>query len=175
MTLIFRPSTGLINNILTNAGLISQGIPFLTEKWHWAVTYLLIGVWQGMGWGTIIYLAAITGISGELYEAAMIDGANRWQRMKSITLPGIKGTVVTLLIMNLGRIMGSNFERLDVFGNTQVKDFQYQLAIYIYEKGLGNGAFSQSTAVGLFQSLVGLVLVLLADRIAKMLGEEGLL
>ena len=172
---IFRPSTGLINNILTNAGLISQGIPFLTEKWHWAVTYLLIGVWQGMGWGTIIYLAAITGISGELYEAAMIDGANRWQRMKSITLPGIKGTVVTLLIMNLGRIMGSNFERLDVFGNTQVKDFQYQLAIYIYEKGLGNGAFSQSTAVGLFQSLVGLVLVLLADRIAKMLGEEGLL
>lgn len=172
---IFRPSTGLVNNILTNAGLISQGIPFLTEKWHWAVTYLLIGVWQGMGWGTIIYLAAITGISGELYEAAMIDGANRWQRMKSITLPGIKGTVVTLLIMNLGRIMGSNFERLDVFGNTQVKDFQYQLAIYIYEKGLGNGAFSQSTAVGLFQSLVGLILVLLADRIAKMLGEEGLL
>lgn len=172
---MFRPSSGLVNNLLTGAGIIADGIPFLTEKWHWAVTYLLIGVWQSMGWGSIIYLAAITGINGELYEAAMIDGANRWQRMKNITLPGIKGTVVTLLIMNLGRIMGSNFERLDVFGNTQVKEFQYQLAIYIYEKGLGNGAFSQSAAVGLFQSLVGLALVILADRVAKMLGEDGLI
>jgi len=77
--------------------------------------------------------------------------------------------------MNLGRIMGSNFERLDVFGNSQVREFQYQLAIYIFEKGLGGGKFSQSTAVGLFQSLVGLMLVLLADRVAKKLGEDGLI
>lgn len=172
---MFRPSTGLVNIVLVNMGLIEQGIPFLTEKWHWAVAYLLIGVWQSMGWGTIIYMAAITSISGELYEAAMIDGANRWKRMLYITIPGIKGTVVTLLIMNLGRLMGSNFERLDVFGNTQVKDFQYQLAIYIYEKGLGGGKFSQSTAVGLVQSLVGLALVLIADRVAKKLGEDGLI
>ena len=158
-----------------NAGIIEQGIPFLTEKWHWAVTYLLIGVWQGMGWGTIIYLAAITGINGELYEAAMIDGANRWKRMWHITLPGIKGTIVTLLIMNLGRVMGSNLERLTVFGNTQVKDFQYQLAVYIYNKGLQSGKYSMATAVNLFQSLVGVILVLLSDKIAKMLGEEGLL
>ena len=172
---MFRPSTGLVNIFLMNAGLIEEGIPFLTEKWHWAVTYLLIGVWQGMGWGTIIYLAAITGISGDLYEAAMIDGANRWQRMLHITLPGIKSTIVTLLIMNLGRVMGSNFERLDQFGNSQVKDFQYQLAIYIYEKGLQGNKFSMSTAVGLFQSVVGLALVLLSDWFAKRLGEEGLL
>lgn len=172
---MFKPTTGLVNVVLMKLGLIEQGIPFLTEKWHWAVTYLLIGVWQSMGWGTIIYMAAITSISGELYEAAMIDGANRWKRMWYITIPGIKGTVVTLLIMNLGRLMGSNFERLDVFGNTQVKAFQYQLAIYIYEKGLGGGKFSQSTAVGLFQSLVGLVLVLIADKVAKKLGEDGLI
>ena len=75
--------------------------------------------------------------------------------------------------MNLGRIMGSNFERLDVFGNTQVKDFQYQLAIYIYEKGLGNGAFSQSSAVGLFQSLVGLVLIIITNKIANKLSGTG--
>lgn len=172
---MFRPSSGLVNMVLESMGVIKQGIPFLTEKWHWSVTYLMIGVWAGMGWGTIIYLAAISGVSGELYEAAMIDGANRWKRMWHITLPGIKGTVITLLIMNLGRIMGSNFERLDVFGNTQVRDFQYQLAIYIYEKGLGGGKFSQSTAVGLFQSLVGLMLVLLADKVAKKLGEDGLI
>lgn len=172
---MFKPSSGLVNVALMNAGMIQEGIPFLNEKWHWAVTYLLIGVWQGMGWGTILYLAAITGINGELYEAAMIDGANRWKRMWHITLPGIKSTVVTLLIMNLGRVMGSNLERLTAFSNTQVKEFQYQLAVYIYNKGIGNGKFSMSTAVGLFQSLVGLMLVIISDRIAKKLGEDGLL
>ena len=172
---MFKPSSGLVNVALMNAGFIQEGIPFLNEKWHWAVTYLLIGVWQGMGWGSILYLAAITGINGELYEAAMIDGANRWQRMWHITLPGIRSTIVTLLIMNLGRVMGSNLERLTALENTQVKDFQYQLAVYIYNKGLGTGKFSMATAVGLFQSLIGLFLVLISDRIAKKLGEDGLL
>ena len=172
---LFKPSSGIINVLLMKWGWIQQGIPFLTEKTHWAATYLLIGVWQGMGWGTIIYLAAITGISGELYEAAMIDGASRMQRIWHITLPGIRSTIVVLLIMNLGKIMGSNFERLDVFANTQVRQYQYQLSIYIYEKGLSNGKFSMATAVGLFQSLVGLLLVLISDRFAKALGEDGLL
>ncbi len=172
---MFRPSTGLVNIALMRLGVISEGIPFLTEKWHWAVTYLLLNVWQTMGWGTIIYLAAITGISGDLYEAAMIDGANRWKRMWHITIPGIKSTIVTMLIMNLGRIMGSNLERLVALGNSQVKDFQYQLAVYIYEKGLQNSKFSMSTTVNLFQSLVGVMLVLIADRVAKKLGEDGLL
>lgn len=172
---IFKPETGLVNIIMLNNGWIKEGIPFLTEKWHWAVSYLLIGVWQTMGWGTIIYLAAITGISGELYEAATVDGANRWKKIWHITLPGIKGTTITLLILNLGRVMGSNFERLNAFDNVQVRDFQYQLAVYIFEKGLGSGNFSRATAVGLFQSLVGLILVLLADRFAKMIGEDGLM
>lgn len=172
---LFKPNSGIVNILMMKWGWIQQGIPFLTEKMHWAVTYLLIGVWQGMGWGTIIYLAAITGISGELYEAAMIDGASRMQRIWHITLPGIRSTIVVLLIMNLGKIMGSNFERLDVFANTQVREYQYQLAIYIYEKGLSNGKFSMATAVGLFQSLVGLLLVLISDRFAKALGEDGLL
>lgn len=172
---LFKPETGLVNIWLVQNGIISEGIPFLTEKWHWAVTYLLIGVWQSMGWGTIIYLAAITGINGELYEAATVDGAGRWAKIRHITLPGIKSTTVTLLIMNLGRVMGSNFERLDSFGNVQVKDFQYQLAVYIYEKGLAGGNFSRATAVGLFQSLVGLILVIAADKFAKSLGEDGLI
>lgn len=172
---MFKPSSGLVNIALMAAGIIEEGIPFLNESMHWSVTYLLIGVWQSMGWGTILYLAAITGINGELYEAAMIDGANRWKRMWHITLPGIKSTVVTLLIMNLGRVMGSNLERLKAFENTQVKEVQYQLAVYIYNKGIGNGKFSMATAVGLFQSLIGLALVLISDRIAKKLGEDGLL
>ncbi len=172
---LFKPETGLINIMMKNAGWIEEGIPFLTEKWHWAVTYLLLGVWQNMGWGSIIYLAAITGIDAELYEAATIDGAGRWRKIWSVTLPCIRGTMVTLLIMNLGRVMGSNFERLDAFGNVQVKEFQYQLAIYIYEKGLAGANFSRATAVGLFQSLTGLLLVLGSDWVSKKLGEDGLL
>ena len=172
---LFKPETGLVNILLRNMGTIDQGIPFLTEKWHWAVTYLIIGVWQNMGWGSIIYLAAITGIDAELYEAATIDGAGRLRKIWNVTLPCNRGTMVTLLIMNLGRVMGSNFERLDSFGNVQVKDFQYQLAIYIYEKGLAGSNFSRATAVGLFQSLVGLLLVLAADWTSKKLGEDGLL
>ena len=172
---LFKPETGLINVVLRDLGAIDSGIPFLTEKWHWATTYLLIGVWQNMGWGSIIYLAAITGIDAELYEAATIDGAGRLRKIWNVTLPCIRGTMVTLLIMNLGRVMGSNFERLYAFGNVQVKEFQYQLAIYIYEKGLAGGNFSRATAVGLFQSMTGLLLVLGSDWVAKRLGDDGLL
>lgn len=172
---LFKPETGLINILLVNMGWIDKGIPFLSEPGHWAVTYLLIGVWQNMGWGSIIYLAAITGIDAELYEAATIDGAGRLRKIWSVTLPCIRGTMVTLLIMNLGRVMGSNYERLSAFGNVSVKEYQYQLAIYIYEKGLAGGNFSRATAVGLFQSLTGLLLVLGSDWVSKRLGEDGLL
>ena len=157
-------------------GLTSDRIPFLTENLNWATTYLSIGVWAGMGWGSIIYLAAISSINEELYEAAMIDGAGRWRRMWHITLPGIKGTIITLLIMTLGRLMGSSYERLSAMGNVNVKAVQYQLAIYIYEKGLASGSgFSRAAAVGLFQSFVGLLLVVASDRFAKTLGEDGLI
>ncbi len=172
---LFKPETGLVNILLKNMGAIDKGIPFMTEKWHWAATYLLVGVWQNMGWGTIIYLAAMTSINSELYEAATVDGAGRWGKIWHVTLPGIRPTMVTLLIMNLGRVMGSNFERIDSFSNVNVKDFSYQLAIYIYEKGLQGNNFSRAAAVGLFQSLVGLVLVIASDRFAKALGEDGLL
>lgn len=172
---LFKPETGLINIVLMNAGWIEKGIPFLSEKTHWAWTYLLLGVWQNMGWGSIIYLAAITGIDAELYEAATIDGAGRLRKIWNVTLPCIRGTIVTLLIMNLGRIMGSNFERLNAFDNVQVREYQYQLAIYVYNKGLASNNMSRATAVGLFQSLVGLLLVLASDWISKRLGEDGLL
>ena len=158
---------------------ISQTVLYPPHFLSWviiaSVPYLLIGVWQNMGWGSIIYLAAITGIDAELYEAATIAGAGRWRKIWSITVPCIRGTMVTLLIMNLGRVMGSNFERLDSFGNVQVNDFQYQLAIYIYEKGLAGRNFSRATAVGLFQSLTGLLLVLASDWVSKRLGEDALL
>ena len=95
---LFRTETGLVKNMLVNFGLAENRIPFLTENLNWAITYLLVGVWAGMGWGSIVS-AAISSINVELYEAAMIDGAGRWKRMWYITLPGIKPTIITLLIM----------------------------------------------------------------------------
>lgn len=165
---LFSPSTGIINVMM------NTHIPFLTEKYHWAVTYILLAVWQSMGWGTIIYLAAITGISADLYEAASIDGAGRWRRIWHVTLPGIKPTIVVMLIMALGRLMGSNFERVQVLSNTNVTDFSNVIATYVYRVGLESNKFNVSTAVGLFQSVVGLVLVLASDKVSKALGESGL-
>ena len=172
---LFRPSTGLVNVMMMDAGLIETGIPFLTEPWHWIFTYLTINIWQAVGWGSIIYLAAITGIDPALYEAAAVDGAGRWRRIWHITLPGIKPTIVILFIMRLGHLLGSGFDRLWAFGNVNVRELQYQLSIYIYEKGLMGGNFSRATAVGLFQALVAVMLVIMADRIVKLLGEDGLL
>lgn len=165
---LFSPSTGIINVMMHTQ------IPYLTEKYHWAVMYILLAVWQGMGWGTIIYLAAITGISADLYEAASIDGAGRWRKIWHVTLPGIKPTIVVMLIMALGRLMGSNFERVQVLSNTNVTDFSNVIATYVYRVGLESNRFNVSTAVGLFQSVVGLILVLGSDRVSKALGESGL-
>lgn len=172
---LFKPETGLVNMLLVNNGWIHKGIPFLTEKWHWAVSYILLAVWQSMGWGTIIYLAAITSISDELYEAATVDGAGRMKKIWHITLPGLRSTMVIMLILALGRLMGSNFDRLYAFDNVQVRDFQYQLAIYQYDKGLAGGIFNKAAAVGLFQNVIGLVLILASDKFSKKIGEDGLL
>ena len=170
---ILSYDNGVLNRVLLSLGI--EKINWYGEPKYWRWIMLIIHMWKNVGYNGVIYLATITSIDMGYYEAADIDGANRWKRMWHITLPGIKSTVVTLLIMNLGRVMGSNLERLREFGNTQVRDFQYQLAIYIYDKGLQNGRYSMSTAVNLFQSVVGLILVLLADKVAKKLGEDGLL
>ncbi len=170
---LFSPQSGYINQLIRDMG--GETVPFLTEKVHWVISYVLIGVWQGMGWGTIIYLAAITGIDAELYEAATVDGAGRWRKIWNITLPSIKGTIVTMLIMSLGRIMGGSFERPFTLSNPMVTEMSETIAVYVYRAGLQNMQYSISTAVGLFQSVVGVILVLIADRIAKMFGESGII
>lgn len=165
---LFASHSGSINILL------GKNIPFLEEEYHWIATYVLSGVWQGMGWGTIIYLAAITGIDGSLYEAATVDGAGRWRKIWNITLPCIKGTIVVMLIMQLGRIMGSSFERPYTLSNPLVQNVSDVIATFVYREGLSNRHYNVATAVGLFQSLVGLVLVLASDKFAKVLGEDGI-
>lgn len=170
---LLSESNGVINNLIAMMG--GTRIPFLQEDYNWLISYLAIGVWQSMGWGTIIYLASMSGINPELYEAATVDGAGRWRKVWNVTLPSIRPTIVTLLIMNLGRVMEGSFERIFALQNKATTEFTTTIPVLVYRWGIESGNFSRATALGLFQSVIGLALVLMADRVAKKLGEDGLL
>lgn len=169
---MFATNTGVVNTLIANAG--HSPIPFLQEDAWWLFSYVLIGIWQTMGWGTIIYLAAITNVNAELYEAAKVDGANRWQQCLHVTLPCIRSTIVVMLIMQLGKLMGGSFERIVALSNAKATEFTTTIPVLVYKWFQGN-KFSESTALGLFQSIIGVILVILSDKIAKKLGEDGLL
>ena len=171
---IFAPTTGVINQTLLKWGLIDKNIPFLTDGPSWQWTYTLVGVWQNMGWGTILYLSAITGINMELFEAAKIDGANKLQQIWHVTLPGIRSTIVVLLILNVGQMMNISFDRPYILGNTLVQDYCDVLSTFVYRAGITNSQFARATAIGLFQSVVGLIMVSTANFVTKRLGEDGI-
>lgn len=171
---IFAPTSGVINASLLKMGLIKKNIPFLTDGHMWRFTYVLVGMWQSMGWGTIIYLAAITGLDINLFEAAQIDGANKLQQIWHVTLPGIRSTIVVLLIMNVGRMMGISFERPYIIGNTVVKDYCDVISTFVYRAGITNSQFARATAIGLFQSVVGLVLITIANSVSRLFDEQGI-
>ncbi len=168
---LFAPSTGLVNIVLNRFGI--QSIPFLNDPKHWIATYIVLGIWQSIGWNTIIYLAAITGIDPELYEAASMDGAGRLKKIWHITLPSLRSTIIILLIMNLGRILGSDFDRPFAMGNTLVKSVSNVLATFVYTNGIRGLQFSLTAAVGLFQSVICVIFLLAANAIAKKFGEQG--
>ena len=170
---LFSVNTGMVNNLIESMG--GKRFPFLTTDVPWLVSYVLIGMWQNMGWGTIVYLASIAGINPELYEAATVDGAGRFRQCFSVTLPCIRSTIVVLLIMNLGRIMGGSFERVNALMNVAAPEFTTTIPVLIYRWGIQNMNFSRATALGLFQSVIGLILVLSANYVSRKLGEEGLL
>lgn len=171
---IFAPTTGVVNATLLKWGLIDKNIPFLTDGPTWQITYTLVGVWQNMGWGTILYLSAITGINMELFEAAKIDGANKLQQIWHVTLPGIRSTIVVLLILNVGQMMNISFDRPYILGNTLVQDYCDVLSTFVYRTGITNAKFDRATAIGLFQSVVGLILISGANFITKKMGEDGI-
>lgn len=169
---LFAPQDGLINILIRNMG--GEAIPFLNESTHWVFTYVLVGVWQTVGWSTIIYLAAITNINPELYEAARVDGAKRRHEIWHITLPCLKPTIVVLLILALGGMLGSNFDRPYIFGNYSVHNVSEVLSTYVYTQGIRSYQYSYTTAVGLFQSVVNVIFLVAANIGARKIGERGL-
>jgi len=136
-------------------------------------TYVALGIWKEAGWNTIIYLAALTAISPELYEAASVDGAGRFRKIWHVTLPGLRSTIITLLIMNLGRILGSEFDRPYALSNKLVTSASNVISIFVYQNGIKGSQFSLTTAVGLFQSVIGVLFLLGANKLAKNFGERG--
>ncbi|MBQ8093265.1 MAG: sugar ABC transporter permease [Clostridia bacterium] len=173
---LLADNDGLFNIVLKRlSGNPQAAVPYLSNSTHWVWTYIVLGIWKEAGWGTIIYLAALTGISPELYEAAAVDGAGRFRRIWHVTLPGLRPTIITLLIMNLGRILGSEFDRPLALSNKLVTDVSNVISIYVYQKGIKGSQFSLSTAVGLFQSVVGVFFLLTANTVAKRVGERGIM
>lgn len=169
---LLAPRTGVVNVLLGKVGL--GPINFLMENGLYVATYIALGLWKEMGWNTIIYLAAITGINPELYEAAEVDGASRLRKIWHVTLPGIRSTIIVLLIMNMGRILGSEFDRPFAMQNDLVMDVADVLSTYVYRVGIKGFQFSLTAAVGLFQSLVCVVFLFGANAIAKRFGERGI-
>ncbi len=164
--------TGLINVLLKSLGM--PEINFLAVKGWWYVVYIGSGIWKELGWSAIIYLSAMTAIDPQLYEASAIDGAGRFKQMWHITLPGIKNTVIVMLLLSIGRMMSIGFDQPYMLGNPMVSEISNVISTYVYEMGLVRARFSYTAAVGLFQSVINLGLLLGADRFARLLGEEGL-
>ncbi|MCU6797329.1 ABC transporter permease subunit [Paenibacillus sp. WQ 127069] len=169
--LLLSQSSGIVNMMMSSIGLPKYD--FLTNTDTFWGMLVLQNIWKETGWGTIIILAAITAVDPQLYEAAKIDGANRWLQAWHVTLPGIRSVVLVLLILRLGHIMDVGFEQVFLMSNGAVAQYADVFETYVYRNGIQSGQFSYSTAVGLFKSLVGLVLVIVANKLAKKIGEDG--
>ena len=170
---LFATDGGMVNQIIKSIS-GGEGIPFLEDPIKWVGMYIGTGVWQNFGWGSIVYLAAIAGINPELYEAASVDGAGRFKKMWHITLPGIRPTIVVLLIINLGNILGSGFDRPWAMRNNAVLKVAEVISTFVYLNGVRSGQFSMATAVGLFQSVVCLIFLFASNTISRKLGERGI-
>lgn len=169
--LFLTPEGGFVNELLGAVG--QDKVNFLmSEDWFRTLQVSQV-VWKEAGWGTIIFLAALAGVDPQLYEAARIDGANRWRQLWHITLPALRSTIVILFILRLGDIMEQGVEHILLLLNALNREVGEVFDTYVYTVGLLQGNFSYSAAVGLFKSLVGLILVLIANYLAKKAGEEG--
>ncbi len=163
---------GVINELIASLG--GDKVQFLTDVDWFRPLIIIQMVWKDAGWGTIIFLAALAGVNSQLYEAARIDGANRWRLLWHITLPSIRSVIIILLILRLGNFLDLGFEQIFLMLNAMNREVGEVFDTYVYTVGIRQGLFSYSAAVGLFKSVVGLILVIGANQLAKKFGEEGI-
>ena len=168
----FCSTRGLINTLILKLG--GTPISFMSEPdWFYPI-YTISGIWQHMGWDSIIYLAALSSIDPALYEAATVDGAGRFRRMWHITLPGIASTISILLILRIGSIMSVGYEKIILLYSPATYETADTISTYVYRRGLQDGKYSFASAVGLMNSVVNFILLIVSDRISKKLGQSGL-
>lgn len=172
MIVDFSATDGIFNDFLVKFG--AQRCNLLTKPELFRTIYISTGIWQGIGFGSIIYLAALSGINPELYEAAVIDGAGRWKQMLHVTLPGIAPTIIIMLILRMGRIMSVGFDKVFLMYNPLTYETADVISTYVYRIGLVNGSYSYSTAVGLFNSIINCLMLVLANKVSKMVTETSL-
>ncbi len=167
-------ANGIVNEILVNLNFIARPIDFFAHKEFFWPIVAFTNLWKETGWNAIIYLAAISAIDPTLYEAASIDGAGRWQKIKHITLPGIKATIIILLLMNVGNVLNAGFEIQYLLGNGLIKGVADTIDIYVLKWGVSQSDYSLGTAAGMFKSVVSITLIVIANIIARRTSEERL-
>lgn len=172
ITIFMAPDTGILNVLRGYLGM--ESVNFLSKPEWFKSIYVWTGVWQGMGWSSIIYISALAGVDYEMHEAAIVDGATKIQRMLHVDLPSIKPTILMLLILQMGSIMNVGFEKVYLLQNTLNKSAASVISTYVYEVGLINSDYGYSTAVGLFNSLINLALVVAANQLSKRFAGESL-
>ena len=164
---MFSVGDGFVNKVLIKLGVIDKGINFLAEQKGVWLKMWLWGTWKGLGWSAITYLAAIAGIDQQLYEAALVDGANRWQRIWHVTLPGLIPTFFVLFIISVGNILSSGIEQYYVFSNPMIRKQVEVIDLYVFNLGVGQSQYSYTTAVGAMKSVVAIVLMTSANWLSK--------
>lgn len=167
-------TNGPINHLISSLG--RQPVSFIALPQWFTTIFVASGVWQSLGWGTILYLAAMSGINPSLYEAAEVDGANHFQRVIHVTIPCILPTITTLLILDIGGLVGSggSFEKVFLLYNPMTYETADIISTFVFRLGLGSGNYSYATAVGLFESVLNLILLTLANKISKKVSGSGL-
>lgn len=169
---MLSPSTGIVNTVLKLFGM--EPIYFMASSFWWPVSFVVSGIWKEAGFGTILYMAAMAGIDPTLYEAAKIDGASKLRQIWHVTLPGIRSTAAILLILQVGKMMDVGFEQVFTMKNPAVNQVAEVISTYVYTRGIENLQYSYTTALGLFQSVVALILVVSVNGLIKAMGERGL-
>lgn len=174
LNIFFAPTMGIVQQFLEILGMADEPLQILMDADAFPHLYVWSGVWQGMGWGSIIYLAALSGVDPSLHEASVVDGANKLQRIWYIDLPCIVPTIVTLLILNCGSILSVGFEKVYLMQNSMNLSNSEIISTYVYKMGLLNSQYSYSTAIGFFNSVINMILLVTVDRISKKMGQDGL-
>lgn len=173
MIVIFlNPDTGVVNSLRNLVGF--KPIDFMANPKMFKSIYVWTGVWQGMGWNSIIYISALSGVDYQLHEAAIVDGASKLKRIWHVDLPSIKPTIIMLLILQMGSLMSVGFEKVFLLQNTLNKQAASVISTYVYEVGLINSDYGYSTAIGLFNSVINLVLIVAANQACKKIADESL-